>query len=1060
MPNVAINKISPIATDSILARTRLFTVLQHDTPGKAFWLSGPGGCGKTSLVASYLNQAALPVLWYHVDSRDRDPATFFYYFGKAAMPLLAAEAPMPLLTPEYLAEIDTFILGYFETLFQRIPSHSWLVLDNVQEALDDSGFVRLLGMAVQQMTANMNIGLLSRTAPPPSMTRYVANRQMVLVDWPQLAFTADELQAFFSSSQSDVPAAVSSDLHRLTKGWIAGAILWHLCPGLGRGSEALSTQQAPESIFDYFMSEIFEKTRASEKEFLLRTAFLPVMTVEMAAQLTFMEREAIRELLHRKNYFLERHQTSLPSFSYHPLFREFLLRRAAESYDQEELQSLLCHAGSILKIQGMIEEAVALYNRAGDHQALAAIILADAKELIAQGRYAVLGSWLAFLPEASVSTSPWLIYWQGVAKTVADPPASSLLFDKAYQMFIKNGDLVGQICSWTSAVEILIFARSGFVALDRWIADGERLGRMLSEEDAGSDMFGRFASGMLLALLLRNLGHPEIWTWQERCETLMTRCSDPQVSLTLASNLCWSYFWLGKTPRSQTIEERLRVFHQIDSLPPLARILTHLHLGFIDLGRGKVEECRFLVREALAISKKCGIHMFDFWLTTFLAYGSLGLGELDDLPACFEKMQANLLPYSTWDHGNYQYLLAWYNLQGGHISAASKHLITATKLAEECGGPFPIAICGYIQALIFLEQGEAVKGQEVLAAMRRERRFGDSRVITMYIDLGDAACALHLNQLAKADAFLGSAFAAVRRESTWPSSGLTRSRLSCLCNRALEARIEEETATTIIRRWKLPPPDSVVISDHWPWPIQITTLGRFTVCCENGPWRLSAKTPKKLLEFLTVLICAGADGISRDRIGEILWPDSDADMAIQAFHTALHRLRKMLGTSESIQQDGNLLTLNRQICYVDSWEFIEVAKSIEESSTTLGASRELIEAALSRYGGSFATGQEQLNIALDYGQTVNRRWLEVLSSALMVYVHTEPSHDIAAQLQRAFADDHTLAKVLKQLYQKGQRIAGRDEALRRVGRCREFLLEKGVAPGPKTSAVLRDLQMI
>jgi hypothetical protein len=45
-----------------------------------------GGAGKSTLAATYLEEAQLSGVWYQLDAGDSDPATFFYYLREAAQP--------------------------------------------------------------------------------------------------------------------------------------------------------------------------------------------------------------------------------------------------------------------------------------------------------------------------------------------------------------------------------------------------------------------------------------------------------------------------------------------------------------------------------------------------------------------------------------------------------------------------------------------------------------------------------------------------------------------------------------------------------------------------------------------------------------------------------------------------------------------------------------------------------------------------------------------------------------------------------------------------------------
>jgi ATP/maltotriose-dependent transcriptional regulator MalT len=109
------------------------------------WIAGPPGCGKTTLVSSYLDARKLPCLWYQVDPGDADPATLFYYLGLTAREAAPRKRkPLPLLTPEYRQGMSAFILRYFEDLFARLKIPSIVVFDNYQEIPEDAPFHEII----------------------------------------------------------------------------------------------------------------------------------------------------------------------------------------------------------------------------------------------------------------------------------------------------------------------------------------------------------------------------------------------------------------------------------------------------------------------------------------------------------------------------------------------------------------------------------------------------------------------------------------------------------------------------------------------------------------------------------------------------------------------------------------------------------------------------------------------------------------------------------------------------------------------------------------------------
>lgn len=114
----------------------------------------------------------------------------------------------------------------------------------------------------------------------------------------------------------------------------------------------------PEEIIDYFGKELFDKTEKEIQEFFLKTAFLNKMTTKMAEKLTELPTaDRILSTLSRNNYFTEKRFHIEPIYQYHPLFREFLLSRAKNTFPKENLSVLCSRAATLLEEDGQTEAA-------------------------------------------------------------------------------------------------------------------------------------------------------------------------------------------------------------------------------------------------------------------------------------------------------------------------------------------------------------------------------------------------------------------------------------------------------------------------------------------------------------------------------------------------------------------------------------------------------------------------------------------------------------------------------------------------------------------------------
>jgi len=166
--NARINKISrPLMTD-IVPRERLFQLLDSSLQRPIVWVNGPGGAGKSSFVASYMDSRGLPCLWYQVDRGDEDIATLFHYLRMALdHASFAHPATLPLLTPEYQSGVETFSRRFFEKLFAALPDPCVVVMDDCHEVADESLFHRALRSGLYEIPPGIHVIAISRNAPLP-----------------------------------------------------------------------------------------------------------------------------------------------------------------------------------------------------------------------------------------------------------------------------------------------------------------------------------------------------------------------------------------------------------------------------------------------------------------------------------------------------------------------------------------------------------------------------------------------------------------------------------------------------------------------------------------------------------------------------------------------------------------------------------------------------------------------------------------------------------------------------------------------------------------------------
>jgi predicted ATPase/DNA-binding SARP family transcriptional activator len=130
----------------------------------------------------------------------------------------------------------------------------------------------------------------------------------------------------------------------------------------------------------------------------------------------------------------------------------------------------------------------------------------------------------------------------------------------------------------------------------------------------------------------------------------------------------------------------------------------------------------------------------------------------------------------------------------------------------------------------------------------------------------------------------------------------------------------------------------------------IADLGALEITLEDKPVDADGRASSRARELLVYL--AVHDGATKDEVGVAFWPDATTDQVKNSFHVTLHRLRKMLGGSGTVAQDGTRYRL----------KIPHRVRSREFESAVTAAMRapdaESLTRALALYQGDFLQGED------------------------------------------------------------------------------------------------------
>jgi ATP/maltotriose-dependent transcriptional regulator MalT/DNA-binding SARP family transcriptional activator len=1025
------------------------------------WVSGPAGSGKTTLISSYIETRKIPCFWYQVDEGDADPATFFYYMGQAAKKASPRKKKsLPLLTPEYLQGIPTFTHRYFENLSDRLKIPSILVFDNYQEVPSESPFHEIILNGLSRIPEGINVILISRHDPPRVLIRLRANQMMQMIGWDELRLTLEESAGVVRlRSKQKLSRETVRHLNESTDGWAAGLIL--MLEGARRGIEPqMLGNLTSEEIFDYFGKELFDKTDKEIQEFFLKTAFLPKMTAKMAEALTDLpSASSILSTQSRNNYFTEKRFQKEPIYQYHPLFREFLLSRAKESFSPKELPVLLSRAAKLLEEDGQTESAVSLLRDSGDRDGMVRLITKHAPLMVAQGRYHPLEDWLSSLPMEIPESNPWLLYWMGSCRLPNNPSQSRSYFEKAFEKFRAEEDPPGLFLAWSGIVESITSGFEDFKPLDQWISVFEELMQRFKGFPS-QEIALRVTTNMFMALLYRQPQHSEIEAWTEQALSLAEATSNIGEKLRTLNRLAQYLMFMGDFRKTMLVMNSSQQLAQSRDAPPVALILAkYVEATYYSQIRLH-EKCLKSVFDGLELSRTTGMHRAD--------YGLLGAGVSSALMAndpiiagkLLEEMASHLREQKPWMKCFYHLLRTHEALLRENPEEAFLHAEMSLKLSIDVGSPLSSLYCYLAKAHVMNHLRKREEAIKYLTHASNIARQIKSKIFQFWVLLAKSLFALDQGEEATALTSLREALGLGREGSYINTFIYQSSTMVRLCEKALEAGIEVEYVQDLIRKRNLISETPPLHLENWPWPLKIFTLGPFELIKDGKPIQFSRKAQQKPLSMLKALIAFGSRNVREDQISDALWPEADGDIAYDSFKTTLHRLRKMVGYEKAIQLHEGRLTLDDKLCWVDVWAFEHV---LEEAGShwkdgLMDRAVQFTEKAIQMYKGPFLAKETEQPWTISMSERLRSKFLESVGRLGLYWQQAEHWEKAIECYQRGLELEDLAEEFYQGLMNCYQHLGQKTKVISLYNRCKRILSSTlGIEPSSKTEAIYRSL---
>lgn len=1050
-------KITPPRLGQVYHRQRLFKLLGQSRDAAVTWLAGPAGAGKTTLVASYLETQALRHIWYQLDAGDADAGGFFYHLRLAAMKLDPGFAQsLPLLTPEYLADIRTFSRNFFHRLLAALPRPLLLVFDNYQDVPAEAPLHRLLAKAFDAVPDGVAVLVLSRESPPEHLARLRMNGAVHEISWADLRLTEEESLAIgrkrLPKSARPEPEMLKA-LHQRAGGWMAGLVL--LLEHYGAGGGEPAAVKGNELLFDYFASEVLQGFDPELRTFLLHTAVVPTVTATLAD--TLLQRQGSAHVLAglaRRQLFVFRLADVEGGYRYHPLFRTFLLDRLERTLAERDLNVLRKRAADALVAAAHFADAAALYQACGDWPALAHLVLAHAQELFGQGRHMQLTQWLDVLPESLTEALPWLAYWKGMCRLPLAPMQARAYFARAYHAFCLSDDTAGLYLAWCGVADSFVYAWDDFGPALPWIDEFQAL--QMRHPEPPPELQVPVTAAALGLLLHARPEDPSIDRWAERAERLLPYAQHPAQKTALAQAISFYHLWITADQRrmQQVAEELARGAAQgiFSPLLGISAVSLASHLRWFS---GSNQLAIAQLEEASRLARDSGVHVLDSLLAAQFVYAHAYGGNYEQAGAHLTRMAALDSPRRL-DRFHYHYLAGWLAWLRGDAEDAWRH-VWATDGVCELHSPFHEMITLVVVAQFQHQRGEVAEAERRLTRAAGLAEAMDNRLGRFLCRCTAAWFAVRDGQLERALVPLRQAFAWGAASGTLQHPWWRSDIMATLCAVALQHDIEPEYIRRLVTLHGLRPPvDGREVTEHWPWPVRLHALGQWTLVIDDQTQRSGSKKPIELLRYL---VAVGGRDVDCAQIAEALWPDADGDLAHHSFETTLYRLRKLLRHDGALLLRDGRLSLDPQLCWLDLWSLDEASAAIDAAlrqGVEVAVLAQLTRRLFQLYRGPLLKGLGEYWCLVPRSR-LHGRVLHLLTQ-VAEYLHRHQAWgDLVTCCEQGLLLEET-AEELYRLLIVACRSQGRlSEAVAVYRRCCRALEHAGASPSAATLTLCRDL---
>jgi LuxR family maltose regulon positive regulatory protein len=1061
--------VLPHRRSDLLTRQRLIDLMVELTDYKLIILAAPAGYGKTSMLIDFASQTNMPVCWYALDTLDREPLRFITHliasmaqrFPNFGIQSFAALETINPSSPDFNQIITTIV----NDAYDNIQEHFLLVLDDYHLVNETREIDDIINRFTQDVAENCHLVLSSRSLLSlPDLPILVARSQVGGLSFEELIFHSDELKALVQQNyQVQLEDTVAEELAKETEGWITGFLLSAQTMWKGLVNQIRVARVSGVSLYDYLAQQALENQPTHLRNFLLRTSLLEEFDEELCAAVLGAECNCASNIaaVLQNNLFVMPIGEDGQWIRYHHLFRDFLQSRL-QTENPQAFDDILHRLAEVHAQRQEWEQAYYALQKLGDLEAQARLIDQCGSELIKSGRNNLLGEWLDHLPPDLVNMRPNLLSMRGtVAIQQGQDAYGHDLLDRAEAAFRQSGEQPQLARTLTRrSISNRFFGRYQAALSDAQEALKIAVG-IPQMESIQAEAFRAIGS------IYNAMGRVhEALDYLERAKTAYQKLQDRQNVATVLIDLGFTYSGSGSYKQALAcFEEALEIWKSVRNAVGQANLLNNL--GVLHHLLGNYVQAAKTFEEALAYASIAGLKRMQVYI-----YCSLG-DLFSDLHALSSAQEAYRRASEILTQINDNFLNYYLNLvqatlsrkrnildQAQHFLDQAKYLILEHESESEWGlwyfesGQLSLKMSEPDDATQHLQKAAQVfeKGGQIVEAARSYLLLAAA-----HDQAGKDESARSILQKA-----LTTVAALDSQHVLIVTAQETRNFLKKYANdkelgtkiTEILARVEQlEAELPRLRRGIRPHLETIPFG---PPKIIIHAFGASQVELDGKPVTTPEWISQKRVRELFFYILAHPEGLTKESIGVVFWPDSNPSQLKLQFKNAIYRMRYALG-QDVVEFENDRYRFNRNLDYEYDVETFTSYLHRAESNGDREQKIKLLEQAVGVYRHPYLSDIEG-SWVISIREALWREYTASVSALSHLFLDDGCNDKVLEYSQKLLALDPCLEEAHRLAMRAYAAKGDRAGLVRQFERCRQALREEiDALPSPQTTNLFKSL---